>query len=72
MLPVVENNTTSPPGAFTIAGFADAFKIGRSTVYTLVQSGELKTFHVGRRRLISFTAAQEFIACREAQEVIEK
>jgi excisionase family DNA binding protein len=48
------------PGAFTIDEFAKTFRIGRSTVYEILDSGELKSFHVGRRRLISFSAADEW------------
>ena len=49
-----------PVGAFSIPEFAEAFKIGRSTVYELLDSGELRSFHVGRRRLISYAAASEW------------
>lgn len=47
-------------GAFTIDEFAKAYKIGRSTVYELLDSGELRSFHVGRRRLISYEAAAQW------------
>lgn len=50
----------APVGAFSIPEFALAFKIGRSTVYELIDNGELKSFHVGRRRLISYGAAEEW------------
>lgn len=48
------------PGAFTIEEFARTYRIGRSTVYELLDSGALRSFHVGRRRLISFRAAEEW------------
>ncbi len=54
------NQQSAPVGAFSIPEFAQAFKIGRSTVYELIDSGELQSFHVGRRRLISFSAAQKW------------
>lgn len=57
-----------PVGAFSIPEFAEAFKIGRSTVYELIDAGQLKSFHVGRRRLISFSAAMEWQRKREAAE----
>ncbi len=50
----------APVGAFSIPEFAEAFKIGRSTVYELIDSGALRSFHVGRRRLISYQAAEEW------------
>ena len=54
------NPHSAPIGAFSIPEFAYAFKIGRSTVYELIDSGKLKSFHVGRRRLISYDAAHEW------------
>jgi len=56
-------------GAFSIPEFAVAFRIGRSTVYEIIDSGELRSFHVGRRRLISFAAAEEWQRKREAAEL---
>ncbi len=52
--------TTAPVGAYSIPEFAEAFKIGRSTVYELIDSGQIRSFHVGRRRLISYEAAVEW------------
>lgn len=54
------------PGAFTIDDFAKTYRIGRSTVYELLDTGELASFHVGRRRLISFEAAETWRRAREA------
>lgn len=59
------------PGAFSISEFAEAFKIGRSTVYDLLDAGKIRSFYVGRRRLISFTAAQEWQRkCETAEQPI--
>lgn len=63
-----QSTTRAPVGAFSIPEFAEAFKIGRSTVYELIEAGELKSFHVGRRRLVSFAAAAEWQAKQEASE----
>lgn len=63
-----QSTSTAPVGAFSIPEFAAAFKISRSTTYELIESGDLKSFHVGRRRLISFAAAAEWQAKREASE----
>jgi excisionase family DNA binding protein len=51
------------PGAFTIDEFAKVYRIGRSTVY---DAGELRSFYVGRRRLVSYAAAMEWQLKREA------
>jgi excisionase family DNA binding protein len=56
----------APVGAFSVHEFASAFKISRSTTYELIESGQLRSFHVGRRRLISYQAAREW------QTVLEK
>lgn len=36
--------------------------IGRSMVFNLIRSGELRSVKVGRRRLVSETAINEYIA----------
>lgn len=36
--------------------------LGRSKVYELIASGELRSVKVGRRRLVSDTAINEFVA----------
>ena len=36
--------------------------IGRSKVYELIASGELRTVKIGRRRLVPAAAIEEFIA----------
>lgn len=61
-------NPNARPGAFSIPEFAAAYKIGRSTVYELLDAGEIRSFHVGRRRLISFAAAAEWQQTCEAAE----
>ena len=40
--------------------------LGRSLVYNLIASGELRTFRIGRRRLVPSGALAEFMAAREA------
>jgi excisionase family DNA binding protein len=46
--------------AFTIAEFATAYKIGRTTLFEEIKAGRLKTYKVGRRRLISLHAGQDW------------
>lgn len=52
--------------AYSIAGFMAAFGISRFTVYKEINSGRLKTFKVGRRRLISTVAAEKWRKAMEA------
>ena len=40
--------------------------ISNAKIYELIRSGELRSFTIGRRRLVSQTAILEFIAQREA------
>lgn len=41
-------NTNNIPDVLTINDLQDVLKIGRSTAYTIVKSGELKTIRIGR------------------------
>lgn len=41
---------------------------GRTKLYELLVSGEIKSFHLGRRRLIRLTAIEAWIADREADQ----
>lgn len=41
--------------------------LGRTAIYGYISTGELKSVKVGRRRLISENAIDEFIAQLEAQ-----
>ena len=54
-------------GALSIAAFSKAFGLSRTTVYELVKQGDLRTFKVGKRRLISLEAADEWRRRLEAQ-----
>lgn len=58
--------TPTTPGAFSIEAFATRYGIGRTSVYNLMQRGELRTFSVGARRLISFEAALDWQRRAEA------
>lgn len=42
--------------------------VSHSKVKELCRSGELRSFRVGRRRLVSLDAIREFIAEREAKK----
>lgn len=44
--------------AYTIEEFCEAYRIHRETVRRMINSGKLKTFKIGRRRLIPVEAAE--------------
>ena len=45
---------------FSIVDFAKTFGIGKSTVYVLIQSGQLKVRKVGARTLITYEDAMNW------------
>lgn len=45
----------------TIAGAIARFGIGRTTLYSLIQSGEIEAFKLGRRTLVRADSARAFI-----------
>ncbi len=51
-----------PPFALSIPEAARLCRIGRSTLYRELESGRLQSIHVGRRRLITTTAIQEWLS----------
>ncbi len=55
------------PLSYTVEHFLAVTGLNRKGFYSLVASGELRTFKVGRRRMISHDAAREFIAKRERE-----
>lgn len=56
------------PLAFQIPEAARRLGIGRSLLYELLKAGELRSFSIGTRRLVSDEALREFIAKREHRE----
>lgn len=53
--------------AFSPSEFAKKTGLGRTTVYEELNSGRLRSFKVGARRLISSDAIAQWIADREAE-----
>lgn len=53
--------------AFTIPEFLSTFKVGRTKAYEEIQTGRLTTYKVGRKRLISSRAAEEWQRRLEAE-----
>jgi excisionase family DNA binding protein len=59
---------SSPPSAYTIAEFCEAYRISRAHLYVLLRKGDgPKTFTAGRRRLIGRDAAAEWVRRNEAR-----
>ena len=54
--------------AYGVNDAAAALGIKRSKLCEIIAADEIKSFKVGRRRLISRVALEEFIATREAAE----
>lgn len=57
---------TNEVRVFTINEAADFLRVKRTSVYELVNSGRLSSFHIGSRRLVSKTALVNFI--KEAEK----
>ena len=55
-----------PPSLHQIPAAMARLSIGRSTLYTLMDTGQLRSVKVGKRRLIPESAIVEFIAQLEA------
>ncbi len=47
---------------------ADYLRIGKSTIYALMQRGEVLGLRVGKRRLFTRTELDDYIAAREQAE----
>ncbi len=56
--------------AYTIPELAQALRVSVPYVYKLINAGELRSFARGRRRLVSRSAALEFIEQAEAETVL--
>ena len=57
----------APLGAYGVEAFGKAHDLGRTTVYEEIKEGRLRTFLVGKRRLISVEAAAEYRRQREEE-----
>ena len=53
--------------AFTLDGFCETYSINRSAAYALIRDGKLKTFKLGRRRMVSKAAARDLLATLERE-----
>lgn len=53
--------------AFSVNELAKALGTSHVSIYAALNSGQLRSFQLGRRRLISREAALDFIRAREAE-----
>ncbi len=60
-------NDNAPLGAYGVETFGKAHDLGRSTVYEEIKQGRLRTFLVGKRRLISVESAANWRRKREEE-----
>jgi excisionase family DNA binding protein len=51
--------------ALTLFDFCDFYSIGRSTAYTMIKTGKLRSIRVGGRRLIPVDAAEALLKSEE-------
>ena len=54
--------------AYSINETAEVLSLGRSKLYQLLQSGEIPSFYVGRKRLVAADDCQRFVQSRREQE----
>lgn len=56
--------STIPIFAMSVAEAAEHLSFDKSTIYRLIRSGQLITFKVGRKRFITFSSLDTFVAKR--------
>lgn len=56
--------TAEQAEVFTPEELAEFLRLGRTTTYELLSSGEVRSFRIGRRRLIRRQDAEEYIRRR--------
>ena len=61
--------SSSTPLAFSVPDACKVLPVSRQTIYDLINQGRLRSFTEGRRRFVSRSAIEEYIAAREAAEL---
>lgn len=61
-------DSDSSPLAYNVEAAGARLGLGRTTTYAEVASGRLRSFRVGKRRLVPASALVEYIADRMAEE----
>lgn len=56
------NSTGEQPLLLTLEDAGAVLSVGRSTVYSLINAGELRSVLIGRQRRVSMVAIQQYIA----------
>ena len=59
------------PGIFTPMEVMDILNIGKNTMYTLLNTGELKGFRVGRSWRISAQSLEQFMQLEQGQLLLK-
>jgi excisionase family DNA binding protein len=62
------NESRPAPLALSPSEAARILGCGRTKLYELLGTGEIKSFHLGRRRLIRLSAIEAWITAREAAQ----
>lgn len=66
-----ETHMREEPIAISISTFCDILQIGKSTAYSIINSDEVETIRVGRRRLVLLQSVEDFVyRSREPRSVI--
>ena len=75
-IPVEMTSADIPRGALNVEEFAVSQGLGRTITCRLVADGTVRSYKIGRRRLIPATETVDFparmLACGEAQEKLER
>lgn len=58
----METSTEVETLLYTVEGAAQRLSLGRSSTYKLINSGQLRSTKLGKRRMISEAALQDFVA----------
>jgi excisionase family DNA binding protein len=53
--------------ALTVDEFSKAYRLGRTSIYKLLNAGELSSVRIGKRRLIPVDAAEQLLRRCEVQ-----
>ena len=59
------SSPTTSRRALTLYDYCDFYSIGRSTAYSMIKTGKLRSIRVGGRRLIPIDAAEALLKSEE-------
>ena len=58
---------TSVPLTYSIEQTMGALNLSRATIYAEINEGRLRTYKVGRRRMVSHDALADWVKARESE-----